>query len=38
VDLCDSESSETIESFNRENEAWEFARKYAKEHGLEIKV
>lgn len=38
VDLCDSESSETIESFDHEIEAWEFARKYAKENGLEIKV
>lgn len=38
VDLCDSESSETIESFDDETKAWVFANEYAKQHGLEIKL
>lgn len=38
VDLCDSESSETIQSFGHESEARAFAEKYAEENGLEIKV
>jgi len=38
VDLCDSESSETLDQFEHENEAWAFAREYAAKHGLEIKL
>jgi hypothetical protein len=38
VDLCDAESSDTIESFDGELEAWDFAKKYAAENGMEIKL
>jgi hypothetical protein len=41
VDLCDSESSETLQSFegpNAERDARAFAQEYAEKNGLEIKV
>jgi hypothetical protein len=38
VDLCDSESSKTIHSFEHESAARAFAAEYAKENELEIKL
>lgn len=38
VDLRDSKTSRTLDQFEHEGDAWAFAKEYAAEHGLEIKL